>query len=29
MFRVAVVLNLVALTVFVLSGGDVLRLLPR
>jgi len=29
MFRVAVVLNLVALTVFVLSGGDVLSLLPR
>jgi uncharacterized membrane protein YsdA (DUF1294 family)/cold shock CspA family protein len=27
MFQVAVVLNLVALTVFVLSGGDVLRLL--
>jgi len=29
MFHVAVVLNLVALTVFVLSGGDVLSLLPR
>lgn len=29
MFHVAVVLNLVALTVLVLSGGDVPRLLPR